>query len=58
MTLQVADALLEAADDPRVAVVLLTGNGRGFSAGTEPGQLTTIARDLAVSVLHLAFQNT
>ncbi|MDO9495696.1 MAG: enoyl-CoA hydratase-related protein [Nocardioides sp.] len=30
-----ADALLEAAADPSVAVVLLTGNGRGFSAGTD-----------------------
>ncbi|MFA6575562.1 MAG: enoyl-CoA hydratase-related protein, partial [Nocardioides sp.] len=30
-----ADALLEAAADPAVAVVLLTGNGRGFSAGTD-----------------------
>lgn len=30
-----ADALLEAAADPTVAVVLLTGNGRGFSAGTD-----------------------
>ena len=30
-----ADALLEAAADPGVAVVLLTGNGRGFSAGTD-----------------------
>lgn len=30
-----AEALLEAAADPAVAVVLLTGNGRGFSAGTD-----------------------
>jgi enoyl-CoA hydratase/carnithine racemase len=29
------DALLAAAEDPTVAVVLLTGNGRGFSAGTD-----------------------
>jgi enoyl-CoA hydratase/carnithine racemase len=29
------DALLEAADDPAVAVVLLTGSGRAFSAGTD-----------------------
>lgn len=28
-------ALLDAADDPDVAVVLLTGSGRGFSAGTD-----------------------
>jgi enoyl-CoA hydratase/carnithine racemase len=30
-----AEALLAAADDPGVAVVLLTGNGRAFSAGTD-----------------------
>jgi enoyl-CoA hydratase/carnithine racemase len=30
-----ADALLAAAEDPGVAVVLLTGNGRAFSAGTD-----------------------
>ncbi|MDP2773569.1 MAG: enoyl-CoA hydratase-related protein [Nocardioides sp.] len=30
-----ADALIDAAADPGVAVVLLTGNGRGFSAGTD-----------------------
>lgn len=30
-----ADALLDAASDPSVAVVLLTGNGRAFSAGTD-----------------------
>lgn len=30
-----ADALLSAAEDPAVAVVLLTGNGRAFSAGTD-----------------------
>ena len=29
------DALIDAAADPAVAVVLLTGNGRGFSAGTD-----------------------
>ena len=29
------EALLAAAEDPAVAVVLLTGNGRGFSAGTD-----------------------
>ncbi|QBJ97874.1 enoyl-CoA hydratase/isomerase family protein [Rhodococcus sp. ABRD24] len=29
------EALREAADDPNVAVVLLTGNGRAFSAGTD-----------------------
>ena len=30
-----AEALLAAADDPEVAVVLLTGAGRAFSAGTD-----------------------
>lgn len=30
-----AEALHEAAEDPGVAVVLLTGNGRAFSAGTD-----------------------
>ncbi|GFG75933.1 enoyl-CoA hydratase/isomerase family protein [Mycobacterium botniense] len=30
-----AEALLAAADDPQVAVVLLTGAGRAFSAGTD-----------------------
>lgn len=30
-----ADALLAAAEDPTVAVVVITGNGRGFSAGTD-----------------------
>ncbi|MFL6021723.1 MAG: enoyl-CoA hydratase/isomerase family protein [Marmoricola sp.] len=30
-----AEALLDAAADPSVAVVLLTGNGRAFSAGTD-----------------------
>ncbi len=30
-----AEALIAAAEDPSVAVVLLTGNGRAFSAGTD-----------------------
>ena len=30
-----ADALLEAAEDPAVAVVVITGAGRAFSAGTD-----------------------
>ena len=34
-TTQTAEALLTAAGDPAVAVVLLTGNGRAFSAGTD-----------------------
>ncbi|GAB7144731.1 enoyl-CoA hydratase/isomerase family protein [Mycobacterium riyadhense] len=34
-----AQALLDAADDPQVAVVLLTGTGRGFSAGTDLAEM-------------------
>jgi enoyl-CoA hydratase/carnithine racemase len=33
------EALLAAADDPEVAVVLLTGSGRGFSAGTDLAEM-------------------
>jgi enoyl-CoA hydratase/carnithine racemase len=40
-----ADALLAAAADPDVAVVLVTGNGRGFSAGTDLLELHRIATD-------------
>src|SRR5690349_23792505 len=40
-----ADALLEAAADPGVAVVLLTGNGRAFSAGTDLLEMHRIATD-------------
>ncbi|HTW14894.1 MAG TPA: enoyl-CoA hydratase-related protein [Nocardioides sp.] len=40
-----AEALLEAAEDPGVAVVLLTGNGRGFSAGTDLLEMHRIATD-------------
>ena len=40
-----ADALLDAADDPTVAVVLLTGNGRGFCAGTDLLEMHRIATD-------------
>ena len=40
-----AGALLAAADDPTVAVVLLTGNGRGFSAGTDLLEMQRIATD-------------
>ncbi|CAM4325052.1 1,2-epoxyphenylacetyl-CoA isomerase [Mycobacterium basiliense] len=32
-------ALLDAAEDPDVAVVLLTGSGRGFSAGTDLAEM-------------------
>ncbi|WP_309648966.1 enoyl-CoA hydratase-related protein [Nocardioides sp.] len=38
-----AEALLAAAEDPDVAVVLLTGNGRGFSAGTDLLEMHRIA---------------
>ncbi|BBY20498.1 enoyl-CoA hydratase/isomerase family protein [Mycobacterium stomatepiae] len=34
-----AEALLAAADDPEVAVVVLTGTGRGFSAGTDLAEM-------------------
>ena len=40
-----AQALLDAADDPTVAVVLLTGNGRGFSAGTDLLEMHRMATD-------------
>lgn len=40
-----AEALLAAAEDPGVAVVLLTGNGRGFSAGTDLLEMHQIATD-------------
>lgn len=40
-----AEALLEAAEDPGVAVVLLTGNGRAFSAGTDLLEMHTRATD-------------
>jgi len=41
----VADALIEANSDPAVAVVLLTGNGRAFSAGTDLLEMHQIATD-------------
>ncbi|MGW5106064.1 enoyl-CoA hydratase/isomerase family protein [Nocardia sp. NPDC004123] len=34
-----AQALLDAAGDPAVAVVVITGNGRAFSAGTDLGEM-------------------
>ncbi|MGA8845467.1 MAG: enoyl-CoA hydratase/isomerase family protein [Nocardioides sp.] len=40
-----AQALLDAAVDPSVAVVLLTGNGRGFSAGTDLLEMHQMATD-------------
>ncbi|HEY9563457.1 MAG TPA: enoyl-CoA hydratase-related protein [Nocardioides sp.] len=38
-----ADALLDAVSDPSVAVVLLTGEGRAFSAGTDLLEMQRIA---------------
>ena len=40
-----AEALLAAAVDPDVAVLLITGNGRGFSAGTDLLEMHRIATD-------------
>src|SRR5690349_6884907 len=39
------EALLDAAGDPGVAVVLLTGNGRAFSAGTDLLEMHQMATD-------------
>ncbi|PTR22887.1 enoyl-CoA hydratase/carnithine racemase [Rhodococcus sp. OK519] len=39
------EALLDAADDPNVAVVLLTGNGRAFSAGTDLREMQALTTD-------------
>lgn len=40
-----ARALYDAAEDPGVAVVLLTGNGRAFSAGTDLLEMQQLATD-------------
>lgn len=40
-----ADALYAAAEDPAVAVVVLTGNGRAFSAGTDLLEMHQMATD-------------
>ena len=40
-----AEALLAAAEDPDVAVVLLTGTGRGFSAGTDLAEMQELITD-------------
>ena len=39
------EALLDATDDPTVAVVLLTGNGRAFSAGTDLLEMHRMSTD-------------
>jgi enoyl-CoA hydratase/carnithine racemase len=39
------EALLAAAEDPEVAVVLLTGSGRGFSAGTDLAEMQAMVTD-------------
>lgn len=39
------EALLDAADDPGIAVVLLTGNGRAFSAGTDLREMQALTTD-------------
>src|SRR5690606_40622358 len=41
----VAEAVYAAADDPAVAVLLLTGEGRAFSAGTDLLEMHRIATD-------------
>lgn len=41
------DALLDAADDPTVAVVVLTGAGRAFSAGTDLLEMAQMSADPA-----------
>lgn len=41
------EALLAAAEDPSVAVVLVTGNGRAFSAGTDLLEMHQMATDPA-----------
>lgn len=40
-----AQALWDAADDPQVAVVVLTGSGRGFSAGTDLAEMQARIND-------------
>jgi len=39
------EALLAAAEDPDVAVVLITGNGRSFSAGTDLAEMQAMVTD-------------
>ena len=44
-----AAALRAAADDGEVAVVVLTGEGRAFSAGQDLGEMASLAQDVAGS---------
>jgi enoyl-CoA hydratase/carnithine racemase len=44
-----AVAIREAADDPAVAVVVLTGNGRAFSAGNDLNEMATRITDPAMA---------
>jgi enoyl-CoA hydratase/carnithine racemase len=44
-----ADALSAAADDGDIAVVVLTGEGRAFSAGQDLGEMASLAQDVGGS---------
>jgi enoyl-CoA hydratase/carnithine racemase len=44
-----ADAFRAAADDPGVAVVVLTGNGRAFCAGQDLGEMATAGQSTATT---------
>jgi enoyl-CoA hydratase/carnithine racemase len=50
-----AEALLAAADDPEVAVVLLTGAGRAFSAGADLGEMQARITDPELAGQQSAF---
>jgi enoyl-CoA hydratase/carnithine racemase len=44
MGVEVKHAMAQAEDDPRVAVIILTGAGRGFCAGADMRQLKDISQ--------------
>ena len=46
------DALLAAADDPGIAVVVLTGTGRAFSSGADVGEMAARTQGAAVGGRH------
>lgn len=46
------DALIDARDDPAVAVVVVTGNGRAFSAGTDLLEMAGLATGTTVPGRH------